>query len=83
MSAQEFSEWMVFDSIEPIGERRADVRAAQLLAFLAAALSDEKSTRPSVEQFVPDYWGSRVKRAARGAWQSIASVMDALAGGRR
>ena len=31
IDAREFAEWMAFDSIDPIGELRADLRAAHLL----------------------------------------------------
>lgn len=31
IDAREFAEWMAFDSIDPIGELRADMRSAQLL----------------------------------------------------
>lgn len=35
MSASEFAEWMAFDLIDPIGERRADWRSG-MIAYLIA-----------------------------------------------
>lgn len=35
MGAAEFAEWQAYDSLEPIGQRRADMRTALLAALIA------------------------------------------------
>lgn len=46
MSSAEYSAWQVFDSrIEPIGDRRADLRAGGISATVANVYRDEKKRR--------------------------------------
>lgn len=53
MSSREVSEWQVYETIEPFGERRADYRAASICQTIAlvngakdAKLEDFLLTRP-------------------------------------
>lgn len=48
------SEWMAFDLIEPFGERRADLRAAQIVTMIANVNRDEKKQKEPyrIEDFV-------------------------------
>jgi hypothetical protein len=54
MSSAEFTEWLAYDSIEPIGSWRDDARFAMLCALIASAYSDpKKGRRPTPEDFLP------------------------------
>ena len=44
MSAHELTEWMIFDSIEPIGEPRADLRAGIIASLVWNANWTAKKT---------------------------------------
>lgn len=56
MRYAEFVDWCAFDSVEPLGERRADFRHAQLLATLINLSRDPNSQAHRVEEFLIDYW---------------------------
>lgn len=42
MSSREFARWKAFDRLEPIGEQRADIRAALIAQTVANALGAGK-----------------------------------------
>lgn len=66
LTHQEWVEWQVFASTEPIGGRRSDVQAAQVAySVFAAAPRRKGAQRPQFSRFLPDYW-----RAAREATPS-------------
>ncbi|RPI62110.1 MAG: DUF4035 domain-containing protein [Planctomycetaceae bacterium] len=60
MSSREFSEWVAYDNVEPFGDRRWDVRWADLLSFLYNLAqsfvkpAQRKPLEPS--EFMPDFW---------------------------
>jgi hypothetical protein len=45
ISSEELSTWMAYDAIEPFGERRADLRSAQICAVLAN-IHRKKDSKP-------------------------------------
>lgn len=49
MSSAEFAEWMAYDRLEPVGQRRDDVR----MAFLAALIANQWRGKES-EPVTPD-----------------------------
>jgi len=53
MSSHEFSEWIAYSRIYPIGEDRADARMALLASVIANASGSKKKFKP--EDFLPDY----------------------------
>lgn len=53
MEYSEFIEWLAYDQVEPIGDRRRDVQAAMLMATLVNLWNEKKS---KVVDFLPDYW---------------------------
>lgn len=55
MTSRELSEWMAYYSIEPFGERREDMRAAQICAILANIHRGEDTPPFSVDDFMPDF----------------------------
>jgi hypothetical protein len=62
MSSSEFSEWLAFLSIEPLGEDRTDVQAGLICATIANANRDDKKKKKPFDaiDFIPDYWGDRL-----------------------
>lgn len=55
IDAEEMAHWIALDRIEPWSGRRIDILLAQLCAIVASAHS-AKGKRPSVRDFVPDWW---------------------------
>lgn len=66
MTLAEFTRWQVFDSREPIGERRLDQAVAMLCAMLAASHGAKgRAARP--QSYSPKYaqlWGKRPSATA-------------------
>ncbi len=54
ISPREFAEWLAFLGIEQPGERRMDVRFAQLTTVLANCHTDPKKKRFKVSDFMLD-----------------------------
>jgi hypothetical protein len=54
MEYSEYIEWLAYMRIEPLGERRADLQFAMLMAVIVNLWSDKKK-KPG--DFMPDYWG--------------------------
>ena len=58
MPSTEFSEWIAFASIEPIGDARADMQAAIIACTFAnyfKAANGSKSKPCSIEDFMPKF----------------------------
>ena len=58
MNYSEFVEWIAYDATEPIGEGRADIRNAQLMALLANVNRDPKRRAAAYQanDFMIDWW---------------------------
>lgn len=53
ISSSQFTEWMAFDEIDPIGERRADLRnAMSMRMFISANLASGKQP-PKLHELMP------------------------------
>lgn len=46
MSSAEYSGWLAFNSLEPIGERRADLRAGSIVSAIFKSNWASKSKKP-------------------------------------
>lgn len=56
---QEWVEWQVFARTEPIGDTRADIRAAIIAHAVAQTVPRRRGTKgPALTAFVPDWWKS-------------------------
>ena len=67
MSAREFTEWQVLDTIDPIGSVRGDMQAARVAQTVAEVHRDRKAKRTPFKllDFMPDPWHAfRPKRTA-------------------
>lgn len=71
MSYAEFVDWCAFDSVEPLGEKRADLRNAQLLATLININREPNSQAHRVEEFLFDYWDERPVLDGRSIMQKF------------
>lgn len=82
-SSRELSEWMAFDRVEPIGDRRRDLQAGIVASVMANAYRDRKK-RPkpySPTDFIPDYWQQPVEQS----WEQqlyIVEILNLAFGGR-
>ena len=72
MSAAEFAEWMAFDSLEPIGQRREDLRMAVLAALIANQWrgKDTEPYKPADMLKLLPWWDEKRERAAVNAPQA-------------
>lgn len=63
MTWDQLLSWREYYAIDPWGEERADVRAAQICSILANANRDPKRhPKPyTVKDFMPDFGGGRVE----------------------
>ena len=61
MPAYIFWEWMAYAELEPFGEERADLRAAQICLFTAAPYRKKGSAAPKLEDYLLKFDGSRSK----------------------
>lgn len=62
LSYRDLREWQAYDRIEPFGERRADLRSAQLCALIANVVPTEKDREFSAEDFMPEFHETEVER---------------------
>jgi len=63
VDSREFTEWLVFNSIEPIGELREDIRTASLAHVVASMFAKNV---PPVKDFLIDFWSSKGIRRMSG-----------------
>ncbi len=56
MSSREYSEWIAFASVEPIGEARKDLRTAQLCAMLVNVNRAKNQKAATVADYMPRFW---------------------------
>lgn len=54
LTREQFQEWIAFDAISPIGERRRDIRSAIQTCHFVSALS-EKDTELDPHSFLPQF----------------------------
>jgi hypothetical protein len=68
LSYAEFKQWLEFDAMEPLGERRADIRNAMLMAQQANLYRDsKKQSKPyAIRDFMP-FELARERREAQAA----------------
>lgn len=78
MSSQEFSEWMAYSRIYPLGEDRADVRMALLAAHQANIASAGKK-KFKAQDFVPDWLGMYEKRVLSETAEGQQTLRERLA----
>lgn len=75
MSAEEYSYWVEYFSIEPFPELRQDIRTAEIVQAIIA-LGGKKP--PSIEELLPDWWDES-RRNAPDSPKVIESKMKMLA----
>lgn len=85
MSAREFSEWMVFDELEPIGNDRVDFLMGSIVQIIANVNRGKaRKNRPFTLDECTPVFGDRpplnVKSSEQAArnWQSMKSLAKAL-----
>lgn len=53
ISSSQFTEWMAFDEIDPIGERRADLRNAMVMRMHISMNTPKGKTPPTIHELMP------------------------------
>jgi hypothetical protein len=84
MDSREFSEWLAFATLEPLGEQRADVRAAAQMALLANLHRDRKRRRKpfALSDFLLDFDGpQRRPHKSPEEMQALARALTLAMGG--
>lgn len=83
MSAREFTEWMAFDSLEPFGDQRADLRAGIVAATVVNSnpwrKKGSRAARPS--DFMLVNQGERRPAMHPEAQMMLCRALTMLAGG--
>lgn len=77
MSSREFSEWIAFDKISPIGRERDDFLFALVAWTIAEANRSRKGKKYKISDFIPK-WGRKGKEPQD--WRVIKNKMDAFIG---
>ena len=83
-SSRELSEWMAFDGIEPLADRRLDVLLAMFMALFANANRDRKKQRRAfkIEDFLPQ-WDKPERQEQSGAHMlHMVEMLNAALGGK-
>lgn len=62
LSYRDLREWQAYDTIEPFGDRRADLRSAQLCALIANVVPTEEDKDWSAEDFMPEFHETETER---------------------
>jgi hypothetical protein len=55
MPAYEFFDWMLYESIEPFGDRRGDIQASVVASTIANVNRSEKTKPYTVSDFLPTW----------------------------
>jgi len=81
MSSREFSEWLAYAQIEPLGDERGDLQAGVIAATIANANRDEDKTpepyRPA--DFIHEFWPPEdADEEPRQSWQEQLALVEAL-----
>lgn len=73
MSSREFTEWMAYDTLDPIGQERADLRAGIIASTVANTARDEKKhPKPfSADEFMPEFEALRAEKPQQTIEQQI------------
>jgi len=78
IDSAEFSEWIAFDQLEPIGEERADLR----MGIMASTMVNLKSAKANAKpiDFMPDFDGSKKRKPEKKTRQTVEEMQAALYG---
>lgn len=66
MSSLEFSEWLAFSRVEPIGQDREDLRTALLCSVLTNLQIPKGKKKVSVSDFILNYWEEKSEQSEEG-----------------
>jgi len=85
MGYSEFVSWQAFAGVEPIGDHRADIRTALIVAAVVNTVRNpQKHSEPyKPSEFLPDYWQAAANQAPQD-WRTLkqkVQVLNAAFGG--
>lgn len=83
ISSRELSEWMAFDRIEPVGDRRLDVLAAMVMCLLANVNRNPKKRKKpyQVDEFLPP-WAKDAPEQDGASMLRIVEMLNTAMGGK-
>lgn len=64
MDAEEFARWQAYDRLDPIGQWRADLRAARIASTIANIWRGPRTRPYRLEDFMPKFGAVAVQRGA-------------------
>lgn len=64
LSYKQLREWQAYAQIEPFGEKRADLRIAQLCSIVANMIPKEKGSSKTYEpaDFMPEFFETEIEK---------------------
>jgi len=71
LSASEFHDWSVYETLEPFGEWRADLRAGIVASTFASAHRRKGSRQPTPKDFMPTFGEKTVRRQSVSEQRAI------------
>ena len=71
LPASEFHEWSVYQTLEPFGEWRADLRAGIVASTFASAHRRKGSRQPKPKDFMPTFGEKTVRRQSVSEQRAI------------
>lgn len=83
MSSREFTEWLVYDSINPIGYTKEEFLTNKLIAVILNIVRDSKKKAVSPLDVTEDWFNDKVEEKARNhidLLKTIYSIHIALGG---
>lgn len=81
MSSREFSAWLAYDRLQPIGDRRLDLNFAHLCALVAGAISGRRTPIAEFDLFDEASFTMRQGRSVE-AQKAAARALTRMMGGK-
>jgi hypothetical protein len=79
INSREYSEWLAFDRIDPIGMDRGDLMAATIAATVANAGGGKKGGGTfTASDFIPDYTGEKARQPRQSVEEMMARLHSAI-----
>lgn len=79
ISSEQFSEWMAYDQLDPIGEKRADIRMGILASVIANSSRGKNQKVYTAADFIPQF----EMESEEEAGERLRAKAFAALGGRR
>ena len=78
ISGRELSEWIAFDAVEPIGDRRLDLLFAYLMAVTVNLHRGKDDKAAKVEDFLLDFWAGEGREPEPQSLEEQRSIIEMM-----